>query len=136
MAQALRSVSVLIVDDHAATRKSLIRLLEDSGMRVIGQAANGQEGVRLCEQLRPQVVVLDISMPMLNGFAAAQRIAKISPATRIVFLTSHNLKEYAAEAKRVGGSGFVCKDHAARDLLAVIEAAANGRSSVLGQSAA
>ena len=125
MAQ-VQEVNVLLVDDHAATRTFLKRLLQANDLRVVGEAANGLEAVRQCQQLRPDVVVLDVSMPLLNGFEAAQQIAQVSPDSKIVFLTGHVLKEYAREAFRLGGAGFVFKERAVRDLTAAIETALRG----------
>jgi DNA-binding NarL/FixJ family response regulator len=76
-----RDVSIFIVDDHAAVRGRLRDLLKYSGMQVVGEAANGKEAVRQCEHLRPQIVVLDISMPVLNGFEAARKILELSPGS-------------------------------------------------------
>lgn len=123
----LHHVSVLVVDDHAPMRAALRKLLQDSGVQVVGEAGDGEEAVRLCEQLRPQFVVLDISMPLLNGFEAAQRIAKGCADTKIIFLTGYALDECAKEAFRLGGVGFVAKKHAASGLLAAIEAALEGK---------
>jgi DNA-binding NarL/FixJ family response regulator len=131
-----REVSVLVVDDHAATRRFLTILLEESSMEVVGEAGNGNEAVLLCEQLRPDIVVLDISMPVLNGIEAAREIAKRSPATKIVFLTSHTSEEFAGEALRVGGLGFVYKDHATQDLLEAIDAVLQGKTYISDESAA
>jgi DNA-binding NarL/FixJ family response regulator len=124
MANARRpEVSVLVVDDHAAMRSCLRTLLEDAGMRVVGEAANGVEAIRECAHLHPQIIVLDISMPVLNGFEAAREITEVSPATKIIFLTGHSLGEYAVEAFRVGGAAFVTKRLASCTLVGAIEGA-------------
>jgi two-component system, NarL family, response regulator DegU len=130
------NVTVLVVDDHATTRKYITILLEENRAQVVGEGADGHEAVQLCAQLRPQIIVLDVSMPLLNGFEAARQIAEVSPATKVIFLTSHGTKEFVAEALRVGGAGFVSKEHAATDLPAAIEAVLQGKTYIDGKSAA
>jgi DNA-binding NarL/FixJ family response regulator len=127
-------VSVLLVDDHAAVRSCLRHLLEDAGMHVVGEAADGNEAVRECAHLHPQIVVLDISMPVLNGFEAAREIAKLSPASIIIFLSGHTLKEYAREAFKAGGAAFVTKKNAAHGLVEAIEATLVGEPYIAGQN--
>jgi DNA-binding NarL/FixJ family response regulator len=131
-----RDVSVLVADDHAEIRKSLRHLLQASGMQVVGEAANGNEAVQECEHLHPQIIVLDISMPVLNGFEAAREIAKNFPATKIIFLTGHVGKEFVGEALRVGGSAFVSKTQASSSLVEAIEAALQGKTYFTGGSTA
>jgi DNA-binding NarL/FixJ family response regulator len=133
---ARHDVSVLVVDDHPAIRRSLRKLLHDSGVQVVGEAGDGEEAVRLCERLHPDIVVLDIAMPVLNGFEAAQQIAEGCPDTKIIFLTAHALEEFAKEAFRLGGVGFVAKKQAATGLPAAIEAALQGKTYDSRKSAA
>jgi DNA-binding NarL/FixJ family response regulator len=130
------NVTVLIADDHAPIRKALREMLQSGGMEVVGEAGNGEEAVHQCERLRPQIVVLDIAMPVLNGFEAAQRIATRSPDTKVVFLTNHATTEHVAAAFRVGGSAFVRKAHVALCLVKAIEAALEGKTYVSGEGAA
>jgi DNA-binding NarL/FixJ family response regulator len=129
-------VSVLIADDHPAIRRSLRDLLQDAGVQLVGEAANGQEAVRQCERLHPDVVVLDISMPVLNGFEAAEEIAIRCPATKIIFLTGHELEEYVGAAFRVGAVAFVHKQHVVPGIIEAIEAVLEGKSYISGESAA
>lgn len=126
MPQSGGDVSVLIADDYAAIRRYVRDLLQGGGIRVVGEAENGDDAVRLCHQLRPNIVLLDISMPVLGGFAAARQIRELSPETKIIFLTSHALEEYVSEALRLGCHGYVLKNHAAQDLLTAIEAVLDG----------
>ena len=95
-------VSVLIADDYAAIRRYVRDLLERGGIRVVGEAENGDDAVRLCDQLRPNIVVLDISMPVLGGFAAARQIRELFPETKIIFLTSHALKDVRSRSLAIG----------------------------------
>ena len=126
MPQSRPEVTVLIADDHALVRRWLRVLLQHGEIRLVGEAENGEEAVRLCDRLRPDIVLLDISMPVLDGFAAARKIRALSPETKIIFLTSHPLQEYVSEALRAGCHGYVLKDHAAHDLLTAIEAVMDG----------
>jgi DNA-binding NarL/FixJ family response regulator len=127
-----RKVTVLVADDHTMIRGFLTTLLKQSGMQVVGEATNGHEAVRLCEQLRPHIILLDISMPLLNGLEAARHITKRVPSTKIIFVTGHTGQVIVDEALRVGGVGFVCKRNAAHDLLAAIEAVGKGETYVSG----
>jgi DNA-binding NarL/FixJ family response regulator len=129
-----RGVTILVADGHEAARKFVTALLRDNGLRVVGEAADGNEAVRLCEQLSPDVVVLDTSLPELNGFEAARKIAQLSPATKIVFLTLDTIKMYAEEALRAGGVGLVFKLRIVPDLLPAIEAALEGKTYFTGQN--
>jgi two-component system, NarL family, invasion response regulator UvrY len=129
-------VRVLVVDDHPAVREVLVRLLQDGGLRVIGEATDGQEAVRQCELLRPDIVLLDISMPRLNGFEAAREIARLCPTVKVIFLTGHCPEGYAQEAIRAGGAGFITKKNAAFCVLDAIEAALAGKTYINGESAA
>jgi two-component system, NarL family, response regulator NreC len=129
-----REVTVLVADGHEAARKFVAALLQDNGLRVVGEVADGHEAVRLCEQLRPDIVVLDTTLPELNGFEAARKIAKLSPATKIVFLTLDTIKTYAEEALRAGGVGLVFKLRVVPDLLPAIEAALEGKTYFTGQN--
>jgi DNA-binding NarL/FixJ family response regulator len=124
----LGEVTIVVADGHDAVRKFVATLLRDNGLRVVGEAADGQEAVRLCEQLRPHIVVLDTSLPVLNGFEAARKLAELSPATKIIFLTLDTIQTYADEALRIGGVGFVFKLRIVTDLLAAIEAALQGKT--------
>lgn len=126
MPQSRREVSILIADDYALVRRWLRDLLQQGGIRVVGEAENGDDAVRLCDHLRPDIVLLDISMPVLGGFAAARQIRVLSPETKIIFLTSHTSEEYVSEALRAGGHGYVLKYHAAHGLLTAIEAVWDG----------
>ncbi len=83
------AVRILLADDHELVREGIRALLEREGFQVVGQAADGHEAVRLAKQLKPQVAVLDLSMPMLNGVEASREITRISPKTRTIILTMY-----------------------------------------------
>ena len=112
---------ILLADDHAIVRQGLRALLGNSGFNVIGEAENGQDAARLVRELRPDVAVLDIGMPFLNGIGAALAIARDTPATRVIALTVHTEDSYVLEALRSGIRGYVLKTQAMSDLAAAIQ---------------
>jgi two-component system, NarL family, nitrate/nitrite response regulator NarL len=118
----LGPVRILIVDDSERWRRSVHALLSIlSNLEVISEAADGLEAVQKCEQLQPDLVLLDIHLPKLSGFEVARRISELSPSPKILFLSSYQSLDVMKEALRVG-SGFVVKVDAARDLLPVVRA--------------
>ena len=120
-------IFVLLADDHQMTRDGLGAFLVQQGFKVNSNASNGQEAVRLAGELQPDVAVLDLAMPILNGLEAAREIQKISPKTKTIFLTMHNENHYILEALRSGAKGFVTKTHAAEDLVQAIRDAVRGK---------
>lgn len=119
-------IQVLLADDHQIVRQSLKVLLEKEGLKIIGEASNGQEAVRIAESLHPDVAVLDVSMAVLNGIDAAKEIQKVSPQTKTIFLTVHDEDPYLLDALRVGAKGYVVKTHAAENLVQAIREASRG----------
>jgi two-component system, NarL family, response regulator NreC len=117
---------VLLADDHALIRQGLKALLETQGFQVVGEASDGQESLHLAEKTRPDVAILDISMPVLNGVDAARQLKKISPNVKIVLLTQHDEDQYVTEALRVGAKGYVLKSQAANDLVQAIREVCRG----------
>lgn len=117
---------VLLADDHQVVRDGLKALLEKQGYQVNGEASNGRDAVRLALQTRPDVVILDIAMPVLNGLDAAREIVQRLPATKAILLTMHAEKGYVLEGLRAGIKGFVTKTHAAEDLVRAIREALRG----------
>jgi two-component system response regulator NreC len=120
-------ILVLLADDHQMTRDGLGAFLVQQGFKVNANASNGQEAVRLAGELQPDVAVLDLAMPIVNGLEAAREIQKISPKTKTIFLTMHNENHYILEALRSGAKGFVTKTHAAEDLVQAIREAVRGK---------
>jgi two-component system response regulator NreC len=120
-------ILVLLADDHQMTRDGLGAFLVQQGFKVNANASNGQEAVRLAGELHPDVAVLDLAMPIVNGLEAAREIQKISPKTKTIFLTMHNENHYILEALRSGAKGFVTKTHAAEDLVQAIRDAVRGK---------
>lgn len=122
-------IRILIADDHDILRDGLRALLEmASDMEVVGEAQTGREAVAEAERLRPDIILMDISMPQLDGVEACQRIRQQSPSTQILFLTMHEAEEYFFRALRAGAAGYVIKRTAAVDLLAAVRAVARGES--------
>lgn len=119
-------IQVMLADDHQIIRQSLKVLLEREGLKIVGEASNGQEAVRIAESLQPDVAVLDVSMSLLNGIDAAKEIQKVSPQTKTVFLTIHDEDPYLLDALRVGAKGYVVKTHAAENLVQAIREASRG----------
>lgn len=119
-------IQVLLADDHQIVRQSLKVLLEKEGFKIVGEASNGQEAVKIAESLHPDIAVLDVSMAVLNGIDAAKEIKKVSPQTKAIFLTVHDEDPYLLDALRVGAKGYVIKTHAAENLVQAIREASRG----------
>src|SRR5262245_31601754 len=102
--------TVLLADDHQLLRQALKRALEDSGFQVIAEAENGEDAVRLTQKFRPSVVVMDVSMPVLNGIDATRRIHEDRPELPVIVLTMHQENQVKTEALRAGAAGFLSKD--------------------------
>ena len=122
-----RTVRILLADDHALVRGGVRMLLEDQpDFEVVGEAEDGIEAVALAERLQPDVVLMDISMPKINGIAATARIHNVLPAIGVVALTMHDNEAYFYEMLKAGGSGYVLKDAPPGDLIEAVRAAAAG----------
>jgi DNA-binding NarL/FixJ family response regulator len=118
-------LTVLIADDHDLFAESIQAFLStEDRIEVVGRAANGEEAVRLAAERRPAVVLMDISMPVLDGFAAARRIREILPETCVLFLTGSDAPRDVEEAQRAGASGYLTKDRIASELIDAIFASA------------
>lgn len=126
------SVRILIVDDHAMLREAVRLLLESrSEFQVCGEAEDGAQAVEKAAELKPDVVVLDIGMPKMNGFEAARKIKVVSPRSQIVILSSHQDQQFLEEARKVGAICYVPKADAERELIDAVKAAARGESSAV-----
>lgn len=117
---------VLLADDHAILRDGLKGILKEEGFEVVGEAADGAEAVRLAEQFCPDVAVLDISMPLMNGIDAARAIRKSCPSTKIVVLTMHTDDRYVLAGLRAGVAGYVLKSKAASTLVQALNVVCTG----------
>ncbi len=117
---------VLVADDHQIVRQGLKALLERDGFEVVAEAADGQQAVQMAEKLHPDVAILDVTMPILNGIEVSREIQRISPKTRTILLTAHTEHHYILEGLRSGANGFVMKTQAAEDLVRAIRETAKG----------
>lgn len=117
---------VLLVDDHQLLRQAVRRALEDAGMSVVAEAGDGSEAVRLVADVRPDVVVMDVSMPVLDGVEATRRIHATHPDLPIVVLTMHGEESQRREALDAGATGFLTKDVSMQDVVRTVHQAAGG----------
>jgi two-component system, NarL family, response regulator NreC len=118
-------IRVVLADNHALVRQGLKALLEREGFQVVGEASDGQELIRLVGDVRPEIAILDISMPILNGIEAARELQK-SSSTKAILLTRHDEDQYVTEALRAGVRGYVLKSQAATDLVHAIREVCRG----------
>jgi len=119
-------IRILLAEDHVMFRQGLRVLLEQIGMVVIGEASDGQEALRLAHEHQPDVAVLDIAMPHLNGLETARRLREALPQTKIILLTMHTEEPYVLEALQAGTVGYVLKTQAAVDIVQAIREAMQG----------
>jgi two-component system, NarL family, response regulator NreC len=120
-------IRVVLADDHALVRQGLKALLEREGIQVAGEASDGHEVVRLVPSVHPDIAILDVSMPLLNGIDAARELQKSSPRTKTILLTRHDEDQYVTEALRAGVKGYVLKKQVATDLIHAIQHVSQGR---------
>jgi two-component system response regulator NreC len=122
-------IRVLLADDHAAVREALAVLIDSQpDMEVVAQAGDGDAAVERARQIRPDVVVVDVSMPVMSGLEVTVALKHALPATRIVALTRHGEYQYVQELLRAGANGYVLKQSSSRDLLQAIRVVAGGKS--------
>jgi len=120
---------VLLVDDHTLMRKGLKALLEkEPSLEICAEAADGMDAVRLARELKPDVVVMDLGLPRLNGVEATRQILEEDPACRVIALSMHQDKRYVTRALRAGACGYLLKDAALEDLVKAIEAVGQGQT--------
>jgi two-component system, NarL family, response regulator NreC len=119
---------VLLADDHAIVRRGLRSLIETQpDIEVVGEAADGLEALRLCEEQRPDAIILDVAMPKLNGIEVAERVQKLSPAPSVIILSMHADESYIIRALAAGARAYLLKDATDEDLIPALRAVAAGR---------
>jgi len=121
------SIRVMVADDHPVVRQGLKFMLAREGFAVVAEAADGREALRQSEGTHPEVVVLDLAMPGLNGIDTAREIMRISPGTKTIILTQHTEEPYILEALRAGVHGYVLKSQAVSDMIQAIRDVHRGR---------
>jgi two-component system, NarL family, response regulator NreC len=125
----MKKLRILLADDHIVMRTGLRALLErQPNLEVVGESENGRETVEFAASLRPDVVVMDVGMPVLNGIEAAKMIVTQSPSTAVVILSMHADESYVMRALSAGARGYLLKDSGAADLIAAIHAVSQGKS--------
>jgi two-component system response regulator NreC len=122
-----KKIRVLLADDHALVRQGFRLILSSQpDIEIVGEAGNGRETVELAEKLRPDVVVMDVAMPEMNGIEATRRLAELAPRTRVLALSMYKDSVYVREILRAGARGYLLKDAIDRDLVAAVRAVAAG----------
>src|SRR5262245_64535378 len=124
---AMRRPRILLADDHRLLREAFTRLLEPD-CDVVGAVADGRALLAAAPELRPDIVVLDVAMPLLNGLDAARQLKRVMPKVKVIFLTMSEDPDVAAEAFRVGASGYLLKHSAAAEVLQAVREVSRGRS--------
>lgn len=120
-------ITILLADDHTVVRQGIVKLLEgEKNFKVIGEAGNGRDAVSKVEQFKPDVVLMDISMPLLNGIEATRQIKRISPQTKVIILSMHSHDRFISELLTLGASGYLVKDSTGADIIMAINAAMKG----------
>lgn len=120
------ALRLIVAEDHQVVRQGLAALLQQEGFDIIGEASDGREAVKVCRDRSPDVAILDISMPMLNGIDAAREIIKENPRIKTVLLTQHTEDHFVLDALRAGIRGYVMKQKAAAELITAIREVCNG----------
>jgi two-component system response regulator NreC len=120
-------IRVILADDHTLVRQGLRSLLEREGIQVVGEAQDGHELLQLAGKHSPDVAVIDIGMPLLNGLDAARELKRAAPKTKAILLTRHNEDEYLIEALRAGAKGYLLKNQAVSDLVHAIHLVCRGQ---------
>ena len=129
-------VRLLLADDHRMLRESLRRAMEDNGFDVVGEAPDGAEAVRLAEELRPDVILMDVTMPVLDGVEATRQVRDRVPGTQVVIMTMHADREVLVDAIRAGAAGYLVKDCSTEEVVDTVRKAAAGETALSAELAA
>src|SRR5438105_3830278 len=121
-------IRLVLVDDHALARAGMRRLLTGARhLEIVGEAANGRDAVAVCRRLRPDLVLMDVRLPDMDGLVATRTIREALPDTRVLLVTMYEAPEYASEALRAGAAGYVLKGASRREVLTALRRALAGR---------
>jgi DNA-binding NarL/FixJ family response regulator len=130
----MKRIRILLADDHAVVRQGFKMILaEQPDMEIIGEAGNGREALALAESLKPDIVVMDVAMPELNGIEATRRMRESVPQARVVALSMHKDSVYVREILRAGARGYLLKDSVAADLVSAVRSVARGEGYISPQ---
>ena len=130
------TIRLLLADDHRMLREGLRRSMTEEGFDVVGEAENGEDAVRMAEELEPDVILMDVSMPEMDGVEATRLIRATDSATRVIMLTMHADADVLADAIRAGASGYLVKDCSTEEVASAVRMAANGDTALSPQLAA
>ena len=130
------NIRLLLADDHTMLRESLRRSMEAEGLQVVGEAGDGEEAVRLAEELSPDVVLMDVSMPVLDGVEATRLVRERTPSVQVVMLTMHADQDVIAKAIRAGAVGYLVKDCTTEEVVRAVRLAASGETALSTELAA
>jgi DNA-binding NarL/FixJ family response regulator len=124
-----KTITIFLADDHTIVRQGLAKLLEgEPNFRVVGEAENGREAVKRVAELHPNVVIMDITMPLLNGIEATRQIKQVCPETKIIILSMHSHDIYISELFSLGASGYLLKNSTGTDIIKAVHAATAGNT--------
>ncbi len=122
-------INVFLADDHAVVRDGMAALMEvEQDIQVVGTASNGRQAVREIEKVKPDIVVMDIAMPELNGIDATLQVSKICPAVKVIMLSMHDSSEHIYQALKAGAKGYLLKESAGKEVVTAIREVSSGRS--------
>lgn len=124
------AIRLMLADDHRLLRESLRRSMADEGFEILGEAADGEEAVRLAGQLRPDVILMDVSMPEMDGVDATRKITSEHPDVRVIMLTMHNDGEVVDRALKAGATGYLVKDCTIEQIATAVRMAADGETAM------
>jgi len=130
------TIRLMLADDHRMLREGLRRSMNDQGFDVVGEARDGEEAVRLADDLHPDVILMDVTMPEMDGVEATRQIKHERPDVRVVMLTMHADQEVLASAIRAGASGYLVKDCSTEEIASAVRMAASGETALSPQLAA